>query len=301
MTRLANRAVIAAIALLAVVPVRQSVAQSTARPAFEAATLKLNTGCNAGRSVPMPGRLSLKCTTLRTLLRTAYGTFANGPMLRAARMDVLGGPPWLDSDMYDLDAKAEAGAPLDQMAGPMLRALLEDRCKAKVHKDTREVPVYALTVAKGGAKMLPTKAGSCTPLDINHLPARPGTGEPQQNFCGVMSTRNTASGMTADGKGLTMAELAARLLSGTVDRPVIDKTGLAGMFDIHLEYAPDNTMGVSARLNGEDAPALAAPPSDAAGLSIFTAIQQQLGLKLSPEKGPIEVLIVDSIERPSEN
>jgi uncharacterized protein (TIGR03435 family) len=113
--------------------------------------------------------------------------------------------------------------------------------------------------------------------------------------------RGNGTTTVAEGYAVTMAEFAGRMLAANVDRPVIDRTGLTGRFDVRLEFVRDNIPAGPARLNGVDVPSLPDPPADTAGPSIFTAVQEQLGLKLSPEKGSVEVLIVDHAEKATEN
>ena len=270
-----------------------ALAQTPARPTFEAAAIHLHPDCRAQGRGPgnlSSGRLDLRCVSVRALIRAAYGLFdANGRML-ARRVEVTGGPDWLDSDLYDLDAKAEGAAGLDQTVGRMLQTFLEDRCKLKVHREARETPVYALTVAKGGPKLKESTPDSCTPLDLNHPPS-----DPQAVPCGIPTMRGNNGNIVADAHGITMAEFAARALT-RIDRPVIDKTGLTGRYDIHLEYAITGSM----RVNGGEAPDVTLP-ADPAGASMFSAVQSQLGLRLASDKAPIDVIVVDSIERPSEN
>jgi uncharacterized protein (TIGR03435 family) len=213
-------------------------------------------------------------------------------------LDVEGGPNWLDTDQYDIAAKATSSVPVDRMIGPMLQALLEDRFKVRVHKAARDVPVYALIVAKNGLKLVPSKEGSCLPIDLNNM-ERPGPGQTPPRYCGGGSTRGNGMAMIAEGYGVTMAELAGRMLTNFVDRPVIDRTGLEGRFDVRLEFTRDLSGPV--RLNGVETPGLPDPAPDTAGPSIFTAVQEQLGLKLTPDKGPVEVLVVDHAEKPSDN
>jgi uncharacterized protein (TIGR03435 family) len=269
---------------------------------FEVASVRLNTDCanNRGAGPGMsPGRLTLPCMRLRQLIRVAYGAFANGPNLSARLMDVEGGPAWLDTDQFDITAKAAGDVPVDRMLGPMLQALLEERFQVRVHKASKDMPIYALTVAKNGLKLQPMKEGSCSPIDVMKMDTRPEPGKPAPRYCGAGRTQGNNGALVSEGYGVTMAELAGRILSNFVDRPVIDRTGLAGRFDVHLEFARDNLAAGPVRLNGE---AAAAPePSDSGGLSIFTAVQEQLGLKLSADKGAVEVLVVDRAEKPSEN
>ena len=263
-----------------------------ARPEFEVSSVKPNiTGCpngrGGGRGAPQPGRLSVLCTPLLNLIQAAYGTFANGPNPDPRLLQVLGAPGWVESDPYDVEAKPAGAATMDQIYGPMLQVLLEDRFRLKIHRETREVPVYALTVAKSGVKPQALKDSNCTPVDLNKPPAQLAPGQPPPSFCGRASMRQNDGKMTVDVFGLSMSSFAGVTLSSrlSVGRPVIDKTGLSGVFDFHLEFAPDNSSGGPA------------PPGD----SIFTALQDQLGLKLSPGKGPVDVLVVDHVERPSAN
>jgi uncharacterized protein (TIGR03435 family) len=172
----------------------------------------------------------------------------------------------------------------------MLQALLEDRFGLKIHRETREVPVYALTVAKGGPKLRPFQEGSCTPFDLTKSFPAPG----DKPLCKLMMGSGTPQNRKDEGHGLSLDEFAkALIMSNSLDRPVINKTGIAGTFDFHLEYALDDTSPLFRRDPGD--------PSDPGGPSIFTALQQQLGLKLEPAKGPGEFLVIDRVETPSAN
>jgi len=267
-------------------------AQPPQRPAFEVATVKLSPNCTgSGGPNPSAGRIDIKCSSLRDLIRGAYGIFA-GDKIASRMLEVVGGPSWLDSDRFDVSAKAEGAAGLQKMIGAMLQTLLEERFQLKVHVEPRDTPVYSLTVAKGTPKLTPTKEGSCVPLDLNNLP-KPG--DPPQPLCGIprMSFKNGA--VSGDILGTTMEELAGRFLASQVGRPVIDKTGLTGRFDIHLEFVREMPAGMM--LNGNSMPP---PPNDSGAPSIFTAVAQ-LGLKLSADKAPIDVIVVDSAQKPSEN
>ena len=250
--------------LIAVLLVLPALAQ---RPAFEAATVKPNPNCADGRGggAPATGRLNVTCLAARDMIQIAYGMFADGMKQNPHRPQVFDGPGWIDSETFDIVAKAEDNAPVAQMYGPMLQSLLEDRFALKIHKEVRQMPVYTLTVAKNGSKLPATPETSCAP-----------------NPCGRGSVRTLNGNMVVESHGVTIATFAERLVE-MLNQPVIDKTGLTGLFDIHLEFAAAN----------------AAP--DATGASLFTAIQDQLGLKFTSEKGPEEVLVIDHIERPSAN
>jgi uncharacterized protein (TIGR03435 family) len=273
--------------------------------AFEVTSIKPNQSCGGpGRrsgGLTSPGRMTLECAELRDLIVTAYGIYANGSTAnpRGFRMQVLGGPGWIDSDRYDIVAKAEGNPPRTQLYGPMLRALLEDRFQLKVHRETKEVPVYFLTIAKGGTRLQPAKEGSCISTDINHPLPQPAPGQASPRACG---SQVTGSNGTFDMYGATMASLCIQL-GIRLDRDVIDKTGIAGMFDIHLEVsradlAPRVLAGGAV---GQVEPSTPVVAPDSTGPSIFTALQQQLGLKLESGRGPVEFLVIDHVEKPSEN
>jgi uncharacterized protein (TIGR03435 family) len=267
-------------------------AQTQPRPGFEVATLKRNTNCQIDPTRgPSPGRLDLVCLPIRAYIRVAYGVFT-GNSINARRIEVLGGPAWLDSERYDLAAKAAGPAPPVEMMGPMLQMLLEERLQLKVHTEPRETAVYEMILPFGKPKFQPVKDGSCTPMDFAG-PAKPGD---TTKYCGAGTQRPSGSGTTAaDWTAITMDELAGRMLPSLVDRPVVNRTGLKGRYDIHLEFGGSIRTGEF--LNGEP---VRVPPSDSTGPSIFTALQS-LGLKLTPAKAPLDVIVIDRVERPSEH
>jgi uncharacterized protein (TIGR03435 family) len=204
------------------------------------------------------------------LIRTAYGEF----------VPISGGPAWIKSDRYRIDARAESNTSPRVMDGPMLQALLEDRFKLKIRRETREVSIYTLTVAKEGSKLQSAKEGSCV---------SPESLQPGKKPCGMPMTRTKGPNLSTEIIG-NLDEFA-KLLGVTLGRPVVDRTGITGTFDFHLEFALDeNTPNV--RLEPSDEPP---------GPSIFTALQEQLGLKLASARGPAEFLVIDHVERPSEN
>jgi uncharacterized protein (TIGR03435 family) len=293
---------LAALSLSALLTASSAHAQ-TAPPAFDVASVKPNPNCQtgSGRAAISPRNLALPCVPLRALIRLAYGDMLSGTGLGPGMMQVEGGPGWIDTDRFDLLAKSDDSAG-GQSAVLMLRTLLEERFHVKVHKEARESSVYTLTVAKGGSKLEPTKEGSCTEMDLNNLQqaARPKPGEAMPRICGTGGGKSKDGAMSFDYYGVTMSELGSRILRGYADRPVLDTTGLTGRFDIHLEFVPDKRPPGPAVLNGAAAPELAATEPEA-GRSLFTALEKQLGLKLSPGKAPLEVIIVDHAEKPSAN
>ncbi len=271
-------------------------------PKFEAVSIKpCSPNSNNAALTQSPGRFTMNCRTVLSLIRQSYITFANGSVMNlpAHPPPIEKGPAWINTDLYTIDAKAEGTPDQGTMLGPMMRALLEDRFQLKLHSEIREVPVYDLTAAKSGAKLQPAQPGTCRPLDINHPPPPPVQGQPQVLFCGIVSI--TASGF--DARGVTMADLSRTL---TLDRPVIDKTGIAGTFDFPALSAAE----LHAPLPPPPPPpppggaAPPPPPSLAETVDTFAIVQsalQKFGLKLESAKGPGEFYVIDRIERPSEN
>ena len=265
--------------------------QSAPQPRFEVVSIKLNTnegGGGTGMARALPGgRLSTQAVILRLLIQNAY---------RVRSYQVVGGPDWIESARWDIEAKAEDNASPQQVL-LMTQTLLEDRFKLKVHRETRELPVYDLTAAKGGIKLQPPKEGACITTDPNTPPSPPlpppVPGGPLTLACGNYGASVGPTGARIDGYRITVANLI-QILSNLLGRTVIDKTGYTGLFDVHLIYANDAALG---GLRG-------APPessADTGPATIFTATQEQLGLKLESAKGPVEVLVVDHVEKPAEN
>jgi uncharacterized protein (TIGR03435 family) len=237
-----------------------------AQPAFEVASIKPNVSGAANRTIrPSPGRLSIFNMTVKDLAKFAY---------QVKDFEISGGPGWIDADQYDIEANAEGDPSSDQMRA-MLQALLQDRFKLALHRETKDVPIYALTVAKSGFRLRASEAGKCTPPELD--PRLPG--QSQSNFCGSLGAPAAES---TEVKVRTLR--IAAVLSMILGRPVADRTGITGVFPVHLKYSSEE-LGEA----GSPAP------------SIFTAVQEQLGLKLESTRGPVEVLVIDRAERPSEN
>lgn len=211
-------------------------------------------------------------TTMQWLIQGAYGVEAR---------QISGAPNWLDSDSerYDITAKMDSSA-ADELRKlgrdqrnlaqqHMIQTLLADRCKLAVHTKTKELPVYALVISKNGPKLHESKADG-----------PPLRGATEVNLGKIHLRANM--------------RVLARLLSDSRDvgRVVVDKTGLNGRYDVALEWKPE---GVES-LKGTDNSA-----SSGSGPSIFTALEEQLGLTLEPQKGPVEIVVIEHVERPSEN
>ena len=207
------------------------------------------------------------------------------------RNQVLGVQTWMDSDHFDIQATTESKATVKQMEGPMLRALLEERFQLKFHRETMVRPVYELTVEKGGLKMQPSKEGSCTPYVMDSPPPLIAPDAPRPNYCDFPRLAGNGLTWTLDGTGVSVGKLATSLSRSGLDRPVIDKSGIIGGFDLHLKWAADTPVSASG-------PAIADDPTTP---SIFTALKEQLGLKLEPANSPVEILVIDHVEKPSEN
>ena len=258
----------------------------TKKPAFEVASIKLNTASegNAGLGDQPGGRFVASRIFLRRVIQYAYRD----------NQQFLGGPDWLDTDRWDIEAKAPEGTvpgrnnPIN-VAVPdtialMLQSLLEDRFKLKAHRETRELPVYELTVAKGGAKVRLSE-DQTTPAALVGGGAQRGAVLPRG---GIRLGRND---MEAQAQPISL--LAAALGVLTAGRPVLDKTGLKGLYDIKLQWTPDP--GLMAPVNPGAAPTVPAGPS------LFSALEEQLGLKLESSRGRLPVLVIDSIDRPVRN
>ncbi len=265
-------------------------AQSAARPVFQAASVKPNTETNARGMMVMPqpgGRLTSKNAPLIMLLQNAYSVQA---------FQIIGGPPWINSTGYDIEAKPDAAVDRPQM-WQMLQNLLADRFKLELHRETRELPLFALTVAKGSFQPPPPKEGTCIDTPPDAPPGPPGAGQTQ---CGRGRISMSPAGLAMDGGKVQMAELI-RLLAIVLGRPVLDRTAFDGKFDFHLTFTPDeSTMGLPGS-GGPRAPNGPLLPTDPDRPTIFAALQEQLGLKLVTAKGPVEVLVIDHVERPTAN
>lgn len=280
-------------------------AQSASRPQFEVASIKrcaddfdVAPGGRGGAPPSFsPGRMTLNCTSVLDLIQAAYVMFADGRnpnLLRMKRISVEGGTGWIESERYTINAKAENNATAYVMDGPLLQTLLENRFKLKIHRESRKIPVYNLVVAKGGPKLKPFQEGSCTPMpptDFTQFPFSVPPLPPGQRYCQV---GGGAAGPNMDmrAQGVSLDDFARLVYPG---RPVVNKTGIRGVFEIHLRWGlDDESRQQLTDLTGNDPGEPTMPP-------VFTAIQEQFGLKLEPAKGPGEFLVIDHVERPDEN
>lgn len=229
-----------------------SPALAQAHPSFEVASVRpSNAPANEGNwSPPGTGKFNAHNLTLARLMMLAYGIDAN---------QIANKPAWLESDRFDIAAKPSGGIALSrEELKPLLQTLLEERFGLATHTETRLMPGYVLIVAKGGPKLQPTRGSKFPGFRLN-----------------VTDTE-------LNGLNWSMPYLAT-MLQHPAGRPVLDKTGLTGSYDLKLDFSPD-------------------PSTDSALPSIFTALQETLGLKLEPQKIPVQVLVIDRANRtPTEN
>jgi uncharacterized protein (TIGR03435 family) len=268
-------------------------AQSDLHPAFEVASIKRGASA-VGPMHPVSvsykpgGRMIAVNAPLRLLIQFAYAVHdsPHSQPLRAAQ--VMGGPAWIDTEGYNIEAKPEANT--DQKhAWLMLQTLLADRFRLTLHRETRDLPVYDLTARNSGIKLPPAKEANC----VSFQPGMTPRSIPGSVDCGYAPLLLSSTALRLNGRKLHMADLV-RELALTLGRPVMDKTGFTGEFDLNLNYTDE------ALAKSPDDPAGNGPPAEPNLSIVFTAMQQ-LGLKLEPAKGPVEVLVVDHAERPTAN
>jgi uncharacterized protein (TIGR03435 family) len=246
---------------------QSSAANQGADPAFDVATIKPTPpDAKAGRYITMQGtnRFVVKYYTLNLLIAAAYNL---SPKV------ISGGPAWANSDHFDIVAltpgEARPSRP-EQMT--MLRTLLTERFKLSFHREEKEFPIYVLEVAKGGPKLKDSTA--------------PATDEAQ-----LISTVYPQR-IHLPAKNATMGDFASLLQRALLDRPVVDQTGLTGRYDFDLDWAPDET-----QFGGE----VPVASSDAQASPFFTAIQQQIGLRLEATRGDTQAFVIDHAEAPQAN
>ena len=249
---------------IAILCVRAPAQTATAAQTFDVASIHINNTETDGHhhiiNNPAESHFRTVNIALRDLIQFAYGL---------PDSQILGGPTWLDSIMFDIDAKSEPLVDAQLHALPteqsrhqkqlMVQALLADSFQLKAHQETRQLPVYALVVTKDGPKFKPSKINGTT-VD---------TGRTRMHIAGSDDT----------------ISILARELAQVLGRVVLNQTGLSGRYDLSLRWTLDDV----------------APSSPDAPSGIFTAIQEQLGLKLESKKGPVPVLVIDSVEKPSPN
>ena len=236
-------------------------------PSFEVATIKPSAPGRTGKAIGYRGRHLMAANfSTNDLIAFAYGLHVK---------QIVGGPDWFGNELFDIDGVPDVqGSPTRTQSDQMLQKLLADRFKLSFHHEKRELPVYAITAAKSGPKLAKTTEGPNDPITFYF----------QQ--LGDLTVKN-----------LTMTDFAQWMQATVMDRPVVDQTGLAGRYDFRLKWTPDQSEFGAARATGIVPPATDDP--NAPGL--YTAIQEQLGLKLEAVKAPDDVIVIDHVEKPSAN
>jgi uncharacterized protein (TIGR03435 family) len=268
---------------------QQQAADSTAAPSFEAASIK-PTATSDGNSFirRMPGgRFDAHNVATRFLLTFAY---------QVQSFQIVGDPGWVSNERFDIIAKMEGdpppmppGAGVDPMMLAM-RSMLAERFKLVMHKETRELDIYALVMARAGGKPGPALKPSTTDCAAEAKKmGRGGGAPPGPNDPVTCGSRQNFGRIRFGGMPLSVF---ANNVSGQLGRMVIDRTGLTGNWDFDLTFAPERPLGALP-------PGVELPPVDPNAPTIFTAVQEQLGLKFDSTRGPVEVWVIDSIERPT--
>jgi len=248
----------------------QSPAKRPAFDAFEVATIKPTDPDSKGRVIRMRSVNRLYATgfTVQALIAAAYSLTPRA---------ILGGAAWTDSDRYDILASTPGDIQPnqdEQMA--MLRKLLTDRFQLAFHRESKELQVFAITVAKGGSKLKPSTAPPGKPPELVNV---------------IYPEEKGGVHVMLPARNATMAQFAEEMQRAVVDRAVVDQTGLSGPYDFDLEWTPDDS-----QFGGK------LPRSvESTKPSLFTAMQEQLGLRLEPTKGLVQALVIDRVDRPSEN
>ena len=283
-------AVVAALAASRAGAQAPSVAQpplaAPSRQTFEVASIRRNVSGDQNSSIRIQpgGQVVVTNNSLYNLIRNAYGT---------QRYEMVPGknlPPWIDSDRWDILARAPADAPqVQERVQLMLRSLLEDRFKVVARREMREMPVYELVLARSDGRLGPQIKQSGDECAAAARARQTGTAPPPLppgGFCGTRAGNGNVSM-----RGVPLSNFV-RNLGGMTGRFVIDKTGLNGPFDLDLQWTPDSAPA--------GAPALERG-AQVDGTSLFAAMQEQLGLKLDARRAPVEVLVIESAERPTED
>jgi uncharacterized protein (TIGR03435 family) len=276
-----------------------------ALPSFEVASVKPAPPPTDGRMMVRmggdPGRVDYSNVSLKDLLSRAY----------EVKRFQISGPSWLETERFDVTAKVPDGTPREQVP-LMLQQLLNERFKMAVHKEKKEMPVYALVVGRGGPKL---QKSAETPLALPPDPGVPGAadgrgGRGPSGFLGGGRGMIRIGGGKIEAKQVTLGSFAD-MLANFLDRPVVDETKLEGNYDISMDVSMEEMagmrglrMGAPPQHDGGAAgagPAAGPAPDSTPGASIFTAVQQ-LGLKLEPRKAPMDLVVIDHSEKvPTEN
>jgi uncharacterized protein (TIGR03435 family) len=286
---------------LSVAPLKaQSLAVASSVPPFTFVSIKA--GTDGSRNYPLasnvpPGRFTARNTTLQNLLASMYNSDGR----------LSGGPDWIRSERFDIDAIAD-GTPTDAQMRLMVRRLLADYFKLVVHKETRPLPIYALVLVRSDRSLgLRPSSDECVAaaqaMRSGQRPRPPAVvgrdrpPEPNELPCGFIAARPQG---TVTGRATTMADIARGGFEPIMGRKVVDQTGLSGYFDLDLEYMPAVPPGPPPTpLPPPVPPEQGGRPAPSIGPAFFTAVQEQLGLNLISETGPVDLVVIDNVERPT--
>jgi uncharacterized protein (TIGR03435 family) len=249
-------------------PPRPKPMPADANPSFEVATIKPSEPGSRGKNIGFRGRhFNAINFNVNDLLALSYGLHTD---------QIIGAPAWFSTDMYVIDGVPDIdGTPSDKQSDMMMQKLLADRFQLKFHREQKELPVYVISVAKGGPKM---NKSTASPDD--------GTAFFFRGY-GDLTVRN-----------LAMKDFAVWFQSSVTDKPVVDHTGLTDRYDFTLKWTPDDSQFIQFRGSN----ALPPPRDDPnAPPSLYTAVQEQLGLKLESTRAPDDVIVIDHVEKPSPN
>ena len=283
----------------------QNAASADAELRFEVASIRATDiapflGGGSGTVPPIGVRtlangLNATLATLRMLILSAY---------QLKDYQLVGGPGWMNSDRFDVSARATGDVTPD-IARRMMQNLLKDRFMLRAHLETRQTDAYALVLARTDGRLGPRLQRTSPECEATLEARKKGTAPPterpnfelirKQTFCGMSMMGSSVSGASNYSMGGVPLERLVTQISGEVRGPVVDRTGLTGLFDILLEYTSQGRQLQAAPLNAPDL------TKDVALPMLRDALQEQLGLKLETAKGPLDVLVIDSVERPSEN
>jgi uncharacterized protein (TIGR03435 family) len=321
--RIGKRVLITAAFAFAVIPLLSQTTPPAQKPSFDVVSIKPSAPPQGGRGLRGGGvrgdKLLLTGANLRMLLQQGYQRpSAAGP---GGQLQIIGGPGWIDSDLYDVQATANcSGGPLSrEQVQLMIQSMLENRFQLKAHIEARDLPIYNMVVAKDGPKLkasadqtptvLPAGLGPAQPCSpagpLPPAPPPPGT-PPPANFVvprGGFRISFNGAGFTLEAASVPLGNIITTL-QNIAGRPIVDKTGLKGLFDFKLQFSSEGLSGPGIPLGppppdpqgAVGAPAAAADPAP----SLFSAIQD-LGLRLESAKGPVEVLVIESVQKPTEN
>jgi bla regulator protein blaR1 len=282
---------VTASAVTAASPFAQQADTQSPAPTFEAASVKPNKSGDGGSFIRRQpgGRMTATNMPLGVLITFAY-------LLQPSQL--VGGPGWIANDRFDIVAKMEGDpAPVMPGSGPdplqlAMRTLLADRFKLVVHRETRDMDVYALVMARPGGKPGPALKPSTQDCSPQAILGRRGGGPPPPDASFLCGMRGSLGRLQLGGFPLSQL---ANGLQGLAGRIVIDRTGLSGNWDAELTFAPEGRGGPPGALP----PGVELPPIDPNAPNVFTALQEQLGLKLEATKAPVDVLVVDSVQQPT--